>query len=55
MRALAISIITNIANPDILAHTDGEDVVQAGRLAAPKLASIVEGTIASLAASDNQA
>jgi len=52
MRALAVSIITNIPNPDVLVETDGEDVVQAGQMAAPKLTRIVKDTIARIVASE---
>ena len=46
MRVLAMSIITNIANPDILEATSGEEVIEAARVAAPKLKSIVSGVMA---------
>ena len=46
MRVLAMSIITNIANPDVLEATSGEEVIEAARVAAPKLKSIVSGVMA---------
>ncbi len=49
MRTLAVSIITNVANPDMQVQTDGEDVIQAGQIAAPKLTRIVKGTIERIA------
>ncbi len=48
IRALAISIITNVAKPDALDETSGEEVVEAGRLAAPKLQKIVCSAIQAL-------
>jgi len=49
MRVLAMSIVTNIANPDSLEPTSGEEVIEAARVAAPKLKSIVSGTMAGIA------
>lgn len=46
MRVLAMSIITNVANPDVLEATSGEEVIEAARVAAPKLKSIVSGVMA---------
>ncbi len=46
MRVLAMSIITNIANPDVLESTSGEEVIEAAQVAAPKLKSIVSGVMA---------
>lgn len=45
MRIMAMSIITNVANPDQLAETSGHGVVDAGVVAAPKLRSLVENAI----------
>lgn len=45
MRALAMSIVTNVANPDSLEPTSGEEVIEAARVAAPKLKSIVSGVM----------
>ena len=45
LKVMAMSIITNVAKPDVLAKTSGEDVVDAGVIAAPKLKSIVENAI----------
>lgn len=45
MRIMAMSIITNVANPDQLEETYGHGVVDAGVVAAPKLRSLVENAI----------
>lgn len=45
MRIMAMSIITNVANPDQLDETSGHGVVDAGVVAAPKLRSLVENAI----------
>jgi len=45
LQVMAMSIITNIAKPDVLEETSGEEVVDAGMIAAPKLKSIVENAI----------
>jgi len=45
MRIMAMSIITNVANPDQLVETSGHDVVDAAAIAAPKLRSLVENAI----------
>jgi purine-nucleoside phosphorylase len=47
MRVIAMSIVTNIANPDSLEPTSGEEVIEAARVAAPKLKSIVSGLMES--------
>lgn len=47
MRVLAMSIITNVAKPDVLEETSGEEVIEAAQVAAPKLKSIVSGVMAS--------
>ncbi len=41
IKVLAISIITNVAKPDVLEATSGEEVIDAAQIAAPKLKSIV--------------
>ena len=46
MRVMAMSIITNIANPDQLEETCGHGVVDAAAVAAPNLRSLVENAIA---------
>ena len=46
IQVLAMSIITNIANPDVLESTSGEEVIEAALVAAPKLKSIVSGVMA---------
>ena len=48
MRVVAVSIVTNVAKPDVLEETSGEEVIEAARVAAPKLKSIVSGVMASL-------
>lgn len=45
LKVMAMSIITNVAKPDLLEETSGEEVVDAGEIAAPKLKSIVENAI----------
>lgn len=45
MRIMAMSIITNVANPDQLVETSGHGVVDAAAIAAPKLRSLVENAI----------
>jgi len=47
MRVVAMSIVTNVAKPDVLEETSGEEVIEAARVAAPKLKSIVSGVMAS--------
>jgi len=49
LKVMAMSIITNVAKPDVLAETSGEDVVDAAAIAAPRLLSIVENAILHLA------
>lgn len=45
MQVLAMSIVTNVADPDALEPTSGEEVIEAARVAAPKLKSIVSGVM----------
>ena len=52
MKVMAMSIITNVAKPDVLTETFGEDVVDAGAVAATKLKSIVENAIRQSATSN---
>jgi len=47
MRVVAMSIVTNVAKPDVLEETSGEEVIEAAQVAAPKLKSIVSGVMAS--------
>lgn len=49
IRVLAISIVTNVAKPDVLESTSGEEVIDAAEIAAPKLKSIVSAVIESAA------
>lgn len=46
LRVLALSIVTNVASPDALAGTSGEEVIDAARIAAPSLESLVSGLVA---------
>lgn len=46
IRVVAMSIVTNVAKPDVLEETSGEEVIEAARVAAPKLKSIVSGVMA---------
>ncbi len=41
LRVLGLSLITNIANPDALQPTSGEEVIRAAQTGAPKLNAIV--------------
>jgi len=45
MRVLGLSVITNIANPDVLESTSGQEVIDAARVAAPNLKTIVVDAI----------
>ena len=45
MRILALSTVTNVARPDVLAPTTGQQVVDAAELAAPRIHRIVEHII----------
>jgi len=45
MRVLGMSIITNVAQPDVLAATSGQEVIDAAVIAAPQLRSIVINAI----------
>jgi purine-nucleoside phosphorylase len=45
IRVLAMSIVTNVAKPDTLDPTSGEEVVDAAKIAAPHLRSLVEHAI----------
>ncbi len=48
LRVLAMSVISNVASPDELGVTSGEEVIEAAALAAPRLQAIVERLIAEL-------
>ena len=41
MRVLGMSIVSNVANPDDLAETSGQEVIDAASIAAPQLKAIV--------------
>jgi purine-nucleoside phosphorylase len=42
MRVLGMSIVSNVANPDALQSTSGQEVIDAAAIAAPQLRKIVE-------------
>jgi len=46
IRVLGLSLITNIANPDSLQSTSGQEVIDAAQLGAPKLKALVLDAIA---------
>lgn len=46
MRVLAMSVVTNVAKPDVLEKTSGEEVVAFADIAAPKLRAIIEDALA---------
>ena len=48
MRVLGMSIVSNVANPDDLAETSGQEVIDAASIAAPQLKAIVIDTISRL-------
>ena len=41
IRVLGLSVITNIANPDVLESTSGQEVIDAALVAAPNLKALV--------------
>ena len=45
MRVLGMSIITNVAKPDVLEATSGQEVIDAAVVAAPHLKAIVVNSI----------
>ena len=45
MRVLGMSIISNVAKPDVLAETSGQEVIDAAAVAAPNLKAIVVNAI----------
>lgn len=47
MRVLGLSVITNVAKPDVLEATSGQEVIDAAEIAAPNLCKIVVDAIAS--------
>ena len=46
MRVLAFSIVANVAKPDVLEPTSGQEVVDAAAVAAPRLCSLVVNAMA---------
>lgn len=49
MRVLALSVITNVANPDSLTPTTGEEVIDAAQVAAPRIGQILRSWTTSFA------
>ena len=49
LRTLALSVVTNVARPDVPRHTTSDEVVAAANLAAPRLCRLVECVIGELA------
>ncbi len=45
MKVLAISVITNLANPDQLQETSGQEVVDSAKVAEPRLLAIVQDLV----------
>ena len=45
MRVLGLSVITNVAKPDALAATSGQQVIDAAQVAGPKLKTLVVDAI----------
>ena len=45
LRVLGLSIVTNVAKPDVLDVTSGQEVVEAAELAAPHIHKIISGCI----------
>ena len=45
MKVLGMSIITNIADPDVLEPTSGEEVIEAAKVAAPRFRQVVINAI----------
>jgi len=52
MRVLGMSIVSNVAKPDLLESTSGEEVIDAAQVAAPNLKRLVEGMIDALSQPD---
>jgi purine-nucleoside phosphorylase len=46
MRILGLSVVTNVARPDVLAPTTGQQVIDAAETAAPRIYEIVSQIIA---------
>lgn len=49
LKILGLSVVTNVAKPDVLAETTGQEVIDAAELAAPRVYMIVESVIQHLA------
>lgn len=45
IRVMGMSIVTNVANPDLLDPTSGQEVIDAAKKAAPHLATLVTNSI----------
>ena len=52
MRVIGLSVVTNVAKPDVLAETTGQEVIDAAELAAPRIESIVTSIIHTLDSQD---
>ena len=48
LRVLALSMISNVATPDAASETTHEEVLEAGRLAGPRMSKIVREVVRSL-------
>lgn len=48
LRILALSVVTNVCQPDTLGETDGQEVVDAAAAAEPNLTTIVRGILSRL-------
>lgn len=48
MRILGLSIVTNVAKPDVLDITSGQEVIAAAELAAPRVCTVVNNAITDL-------
>jgi purine-nucleoside phosphorylase len=53
LRVLAFSIVANVASPDVLLPTSGQEVVDAAAVAAPNLCGLIVNSIRHLAASSH--
>ena len=45
MRVLAMSVVSNVAKPDVLEATSGQEVIDAAAIAAPNLRALVVNAI----------
>jgi len=54
LRTLALSVVTNVARPDVPRRTTSDEVVAAANLAAPRLCRLVECVIAELGRAESE-